>query len=155
MTTVAEILRSKPDHAVHTADLAASAQEALRLMADRNIGAVVVVASGRVAGIVSERDCARKLLLAGRSAKDTPLAEIMSSPVMVVHPHRTVEECMALMTENRLRHLPVMDGERLAGLVSIGDLVKAIISEQQFIIEQLEHYISGERAPGAASGLGA
>ena len=143
MTTVAEILRSKPDHAVHTADLAASAQEALRLMADRNIGAVVVVASGRVAGIVSERDCARKLLLAGRS------------PVMVVHPHRTVEECMALMTENRLRHLPVMDGERLAGLVSIGDLVKAIISEQQFIIEQLEHYISGERAPGAASGLGA
>jgi len=121
---------------------------AVALMSDRNVGAIVVVESGKVVGIVSERDCARKVVLMERSARDTTLVDIMSSPVMYVHPHRTIEECMALMTENRLRHLPVMDGERLIGLVSIGDLVKALITEQQFIIDQLEHYISGQRDPG-------
>ena len=84
-------------------------------------------------------------MLLARSSKDTPLRDIMSSPVMYVHPRQTVDECMALMTRNRLRHLPVMEGEELVGLVSIGDLVKAALSEQQFIIEQLEHYISGQR----------
>jgi len=95
-------------------------------------------------GIVSERDYARKVVLLARSSKDTPLRDIMSSPVMYVRPDQTTEQCMALMTENRLRHLPVMDGTELVGLVSIGDLVKATISEQRFIIEQLEHYISGQ-----------
>lgn len=154
MKTVAEILRSKPDPTVHTLEPTASAHEAVHLMADRNIGALVVVERDRVVGIVSERDCARKLVLMGRSAKDTPLRDIMSSPVMFVHRHRTTEECMALMTDSRLRHLPVMEDDRLIGLVSIGDLVKAIISEQQFIIEQLEHYISGQRDPVAASDPG-
>ena len=154
MNTVAEILRSKPAQTVHTLEPAASVHHAVALMSDRNVGAIVVVESGKVVGIVSERDCARKVVLMERSARDTTLVDIMSSPVMYVHPHRTIEECMALMTENRLRHLPVMDGERLIGLVSIGDLVKALLSEQQFIIDQLEHYISGQRDPGPTSGYG-
>ncbi len=145
MNTVAQILGSKPDQAVYTMEPTASAHEAVRLMADKNIGALVVVERGKVVGIVSERDYARKVVLMARSSKDTPLRDIMSSPVMYVRPDQTGEECMALMTENRLRHLPVMDGGQLIGLISIGDLVKATISEQQFIIEQLEHYIAGER----------
>jgi CBS domain-containing protein len=145
MNTVAQILGSKPDGAVYTMEPTASAHEAVRLMADKNIGALVVVERGGVVGIVSERDFTRRLVLLARSPQDTPLRDIMSSPVMVVHLHHTSDECMALMTENRLRHLPVMDDDRLIGLISIGDLVKATISEQQFIIEQLEHYISGQR----------
>ena len=144
MKTASQILRSKPDQAVHTIEPTASAHEAARLMADNNIGALVVVEHGKVVGIVSERDHVRKLVLLGRSPSDTLVGDIMSSSVMYVHPHHTGDECMALMTENRLRHLPVMDGGQLIGLVSIGDLVKATISEQQFIIEQLEHYISGQ-----------
>jgi len=123
----------------------ATVLEAVRLMADKNIGALLVVERDKVVGIVSERDYARKVALMARSSKDTLLCDIMSSPVMYVRPDQTSEECMALMTENRLRHLPVMDGGRVIGLISIGDLVKATISEQQFIIEQLEHYISGQR----------
>jgi CBS domain-containing protein len=145
MKTAAQILRSKLDQTVHTMGPNASAYEAVRLMADKNIGALVVVERDQVVGIVSERDYARRIVLMARSAKDTLLGDIMSSPVLYVHPDQTSEECMALMTENRLRHLPVMDGGRLIGLISIGDLVKATISEQQFTIEQLEHYISGQR----------
>jgi CBS domain-containing protein len=145
METVAQILATKPDSAVYTAAPTVTAHAAARLMADRNVGALLVVEHGQVVGIVSERDYTRKLVLMARSPQDTLLREIMSSPVMYVHPHQTSDECMALMTENRLRHLPVMDAGRLIGLVSIGDLVKATIAEQQFIIEQLEHYISGQR----------
>jgi len=145
MKTAAQILRTKSDLTVYTMEPTATAHEAVRLMADKNIGALVVVEHGKVVGIVSERDYARKLVLMSRSSKDTPLRDIMSSPVMYVHPEQTSDECMALMTENRLRHLPVMDGGQMIGLLSIGDLVKATISEQQFIIEQLEHYISGQR----------
>ena len=145
MKTAAQILKSKPEQVVHTIGPGASVYEAVQLMADKNVGALVVVEQGTVVGIVSERDYARKVVLLARSSKDTPLRDIMSSPVMYVRPDQTTEQCMALMTENRLRHLPVMDDGRLIGLVSIGDLVKATISEQQFIIEQLEHYISGQR----------
>jgi CBS domain-containing protein len=146
MKTAASILGSKPDPTVYTLGPAATAQEAARLMADRNIGALVVMEHGEVVGIVSERDYLRKLVLTARPASETRLRDIMSSPVMYVHPHRTSDECMALMTDSRLRHLPVMDGGKLIGLISIGDLVKATISEQQFIIEQLEHYITGQLA---------
>ena len=145
MKTAAQIVRSKPDQTVHTMEATASAYEAVKSMADKNIGALVVVERGKVVGIVSERDYARKIVLMARSSKDTPVGDIMSSPVMYVQPEQSSEECMALMTEYRLRHLPVMDGGRLLGLISIGDLVKATLSEQQFIIEQLEHYISGHR----------
>ena len=146
MKTASQILKSKPDHrTVHTIEPSATVYEAVKLMADKNVGALVVVERGKVVGIVSERDYARKVVLMARSSKDTPLRDIMSSPVMYVQPEQTTEQCMALMTENRLRHLPVMDGGELVGLISIGDLVKATISEQQFIIEQLEQYISGQR----------
>jgi CBS domain-containing protein len=145
MNTVAQILGSKPDQTVYTMGPGTSAHEAVRLMAEKNIGALVVVEHGKIVGLVSERDYARKLVLMARSPRDTVLGEIMSSPVMYVRPDQTSDECMALMTQNRMRHLPVMDGGQLIGLISIGDLVKATISEQQFIIEQLEHYITGQR----------
>ena len=145
MTTVADILKSKSNPAVHTIDPAASVFEAVQAMAQKDIGALVVVEHDQIVGMITERDYARKVALMARASRDTPLREIMTSPVMYVRPHHTSEQCMALMTENRLRHLPVMEGGRLIGLISIGDLVKNIISEQQFIIEQLEHYISGQR----------
>ena len=145
MTTVADILKSKADPAVHTIGPAASVFEAVGLMAQKNIGALLVVEHDEVVGMLTERDYARKVALMARSSRDTPLRDIMTRPVMYVQPHHTSAECMALMTENRLRHLPVMDGGKLIGLISIGDLVKDIISEQKFIIEQLEHYISGQR----------
>jgi len=114
-------------------------------MAERSIGALVVTEGAKIVGIVSERDYARKVVLHGRSSENTLVRDIMSSPVMYVRPDHTNEDCMALMTENRLRHLPIMEKGELLGLISIGDLVKDIISEQQFIIDQLEHYIRGER----------
>jgi CBS domain-containing protein len=143
MTTVAQILKSKPDQSVATTSPEASVFEAVKLMAEKNIGALVVVEGGKIVGVVTERDYARKVALMARNSRDTPVRDIMSSRVMYVRPDQTNEECMALMTENRLRHLPVMEGERMVGLISIGDLVKDIISEQKMIIEQLEHYIAG------------
>jgi len=144
MTTVAQILKSKRDQTVATISPEASVFEAVQKMAERNIGAlVVVVENGKVVGVITERDYARKVALMARTSRDTPVRDIMSAPVMYVRPSQTNEECMALMTENRLRHLPVMEDERMVGLISIGDLVKDIISEQKMIIEQLEHYIAG------------
>jgi len=143
MTTVAQILKSKPDQTVYTIAPAASVFDAVKLMAEKNIGGLVVIEAERIAGIITERDYARKIVLMARSSKETPVRDIMTSQVMYVRSHQTSDECMALMTENRLRHLPVMDKGRLIGLVSIGDLVKDVISEQKFIIEQLEHYITG------------
>lgn len=146
MTLVADILKTKAEQSIHSIGPAASVFDAMRTMAKMNIGALVVIDAGQVVGMVTERDYARKIVLMARASRDTPVRDIMTSPVMCVHPHQTSAECMALMTENRLRHLPVMDGAHLTGLISIGDLVKDIISEQKFIIEQLEHYISGQRS---------
>ena len=145
MKAVAQILKTKPDQSVYTIGPDASVYDAMRVMADKGIGALLVTEGEKIIGILSERDYARKVALMGRSSRDTPVREIMSSSVMYVRPDQTNEECMALMTESRVRHLPVLDRGRLVGLVSIGDLVKDIISEQQFIIEQLEHYIRGDR----------
>jgi CBS domain-containing protein len=145
MTSVVQILRSKPAQTVYTIAPTATVLDAIKLMAEKSIGALVVTEGERVVGIITERDYARKIVLMARSSKDTSVRDIMSSAVMYVRPDQTSEECMMLMTENRLRHLPVMDGGKLIGLVSIGDLVKDIISEQKFVIEQLEHYITGER----------
>ena len=144
MTLVADILKTKTDPSLHTIGPAASVFEAVQTMAQKNIGSLLVVDAGQIVGMLTERDYARKIVLMDRSSKVTPVSDIMSSPVMYVQPSRTSGECMALMTQNRLRHLPVLDGGKLVGLVSIGDLVKDIISEQQFIIEQLEHYITGQ-----------
>lgn len=146
MTTAAEILRAKPDQSIYTIAPTASVYDALVMMSDKRVGALLVMDEGRITGIITERDYARKIALMSRLSRETDVSEIMTSAVMYVSPGQTSEECMALMTENRLRHLPVMDGERLLGMISIGDLVKGIISEQKFIIEQLEHYITGARA---------
>lgn len=116
--------------------------DALRLMADKNVGALVVMEGGRVVGVFSERDYARKVVLLGKTSRDTAVGAAMTRKVFYVRPDQTIEDCMALMTDKHIRHLPVLDGERLVGVISIGDVVKAIISEQQFVIEQLEHYIT-------------
>lgn len=143
MKTVAEVLRNKPHQTVHCVAPDASVLEAIALMADKGIGALLVMEGDRVAGILSERDYARKVVLMDRSSQATPVSDIMTSAVMFVHPSQTITECMALMTEKRLRHLPVMANDKLLGMVSIGDLVKEIISEQQHLIDQLEQYIRG------------
>ncbi|MBN1657643.1 MAG: CBS domain-containing protein [Anaerolineae bacterium] len=121
----------------------ATMYEALELMAEKNIGAVLVMDGDRLLGILSERDYARKMDLAGRCAQDTKVGEIMTERPVCVPPHRTVEEAMAVMTEKRVRHLPVIEAQRVVGLISIGDVVKEIISQQEFVIEQLENYITG------------
>jgi CBS domain-containing protein len=120
----------------------ATVYEALALMAEKGIGALVVMDGTRPVGLFSERDYARNVILKGRASRDTPVREIMSSPVLCVTPHQPLEEAMALMTEHRVRHLPVIREGQVLGMVSIGDLIKSIISEQKFIIEQLEHYIT-------------
>ena len=145
MKSVDNILKSKPDPTVYTIAPTASVFDALTLMAEKSIGALVVTEGEQVVGIITERDYARKVILMARSSRETPVRDIMTTSVMYVRLDHTSEQCMVLMTENRLRHLPVMDSGTLVGLISIGDLVKDIISEQKFIIEQLEHYISGER----------
>lgn len=117
--------------------------EALRLMADEGIGAIVVLDEGRLAGILSERDYARKVSLHDRGSRDTPVRDIMTGRVFTVRRDQTVAECMTLMTDHHIRHLPVVEDDVLVGLVSIGDIVKAVISEQAFLIAQLESYITG------------
>ena len=142
MSTVKEILRDKlPGIWSITPD--ATVYDALTLMADKNIGAVLVMDAGRLVGILSERDYARKVILHGKSSKNTLVREVMTERVIYVRPKQTAEECMALMTDKRVRHLPVVQDDLVIGVISIGDVVKSIISEQEFTIEQLEHYISG------------
>ncbi|HET6602621.1 MAG TPA: CBS domain-containing protein [Xanthomonadaceae bacterium] len=117
--------------------------EAVRLMAEQHIGAVLVMEGARLSGIVSERDYARKVILMGRSSKETKVHEVMSTPVITVAPGDSVNHCMRLVTERRIRHLPVAEGGSVVGVVSIGDLVRAVIEDQQQEIEQLQHYIAG------------
>ena len=117
--------------------------EAIRSMAKHSVGALLVMRGGELAGIVSERDYARKVVLLGRSSADTSVQQIMSSPVITVSPDASVQQCMVLVTENRIRHLPVVEAGRVIGIVSIGDLVKSVMEEQQRTIEQLESYIHG------------
>jgi CBS domain-containing protein len=115
--------------------------EAIRLMADKHVGALLVMKGEELVGIVSERDYARKVILLGRSSDSTPVSQIMTSPVHTVSPDKSVQDCMRIMTEQRIRHLPVVERGRVAGVISIGDLVKAVIEDQQHTIEQLETYI--------------
>lgn len=143
MTTARQVLESKPNQATYSIPPTATVYAALQLMAEKGIGALLVVEAGKIVGILSERDYARKVILMQRTSRETLVRDIMTRAVIYVRPDQSTDECMALMTQHRLRHLPVMNGEELLGMISIGDLVKNIISEQQFIIEQLEHYISG------------
>jgi CBS domain-containing protein len=142
MTTAHDILKLKGQqvYAVRPDDTVLAA---LGVMAEHEIGAVLVLDGDRIAGILTERDYARKVALVGRSSKDSPVRAIMTSSVVCVPPNRTVEECMGLMTDRRVRHLPVVENGRVVGLVSIGDLVKAMIDEQEFTINQLKSYIAG------------
>lgn len=142
MTIVRRLLQNKGSH-VWCIDPDATVFDAIKLMAEREIGALVVTDKGAVVGILSERDYARKVLLKGRSSRTTPIRDIMSAGVVFAEPDQNVEHCMNVMTEKRVRHLPVMEDGKLVGLVSIGDLVKAIITEQQETIEHLESYIRG------------
>jgi CBS domain-containing protein len=142
MTTAAQILEGK-GHAVWSVAPDSFVYEALKMMAEKNVGALVVLEGDELKGIFSERDYARKVILAGKSSREITVKEIMSPAVITVRPQQSVEECMALMTDKRIRHLPVVEGGRLVGVISIGDAVKAIISEREFTIEQLQSYIRG------------
>jgi CBS domain-containing protein len=123
--------------------------EAIKMMAEKNVGALLVTKAGKLMGIISERDYTRKVALKGRSSKDTPVGEILSTTLIRVSPDHTVAECMRLMTEHRVRHLPVVEGEKILGVVSIGDLVNWTISAQHSTIHQLETYITGYPTPSA------
>jgi len=140
--TINEILYSKGSH-VWTVSPETMVFDAIQLMADKNIGALLVTEGDRLVGIISERDYTRKVALKGKSSKQTAVREIISGQVIHVEPEHTVEECMRLMTEHRIRHLPVLEGEKIVGVVSIGDLVNWIISAQHSTIQQLQTYISG------------
>jgi CBS domain-containing protein len=141
MKSALDVLNEKGSH-VYSIGPDATVFDALRLMAEHEVGALPVLEGDRVVGIITERDYARKVILLERSSRTTPVRDIMMKRVTYVEPTRSVEECMALMTDKRVRHLPVLRDGRMIGLVSIGDLVKAIIDEQQFIISQLELYIA-------------
>jgi CBS domain-containing protein len=140
MTTVRHLLDGK-GRALFSIEPEDPVLEAVRMMADRHVGALLVMRGTELAGILSERDYARKVVLLGRSSAETPVWQIMTSPVITVSPDNSIQDCMRLMTERRIRHLPVVDGGRVVGMISIGDLVKAVIEEQQQTIEQLETYI--------------
>jgi CBS domain-containing protein len=145
MTTVRDLLNSK-GHDVYTIAPDASVYDALQLMADRNVGAVLVTdPSGRLVGILSERDYARKVVLRGHTSRETPVSAIMTEEVLCIRPDMTLEDCMGLMTHRRVRHLPVTELERPVGMVSIGDVGRAMIENQGFVIAQLEKYICGAR----------
>lgn len=142
MLRVRQLLAGK-GHDVWSVDAEVPVLEAIRIMAERHVGALPVLRAGELAGVISERDYARKVALLGRSSADTPVSQIMSSPAITVSSDDTIQQCMEIMTEKRIRHLPVVDAGRMAGMISIGDCVRAVIEDQQNTIQQLERFISG------------
>ena len=144
MITVRHILEGKGGQ-VWSVEPDTTVYDALKLMAEKNLGAVLVLQQDKLVGIFSERDYARKIILKGKSSKETTVDEIMTPDVVTVEARNSIEECMAMMTGKRIRHLPVVEAEKIVGVISIGDIVKAIISEQEYTIKQLESYITGTR----------
>lgn len=142
MSRVSDLLRNKPQQLLWIRPKA-TVFDALRKLAEHNIGALVVLDNDMLVGIFSERDYARKVVLAGKASKTTPISEVMTTDIVSVRPDQSVEDCMALMTRERIRHLPVMQAGKCLGVISIGDVVKDVISEQQFTIQQLEQYVRG------------
>lgn len=143
MTTVSQVLHNKTEKAIFTISPEATVLEAISLMANKGIGALIVTDEQRVVGILSERDYTRRVALMERSSYNTTVSEIMTNKVLTVGLNNTVEDCLQLMTDRHLRHLPVLEDERLVGLISIGDLVKAAMEDQRLMIDQLQQYISG------------
>jgi len=141
MKKIKEVLDSKGRDVLSIAP-DTSIYEAVTLMAERGVGALVVMEGDTLVGLVSERDCVWKVMLEGRSPRETDVKQIMTKNILCIEPEQTVEEGMALMTDKRIRHLPVVNGDRVEGIISIGDLVKAIIADQKFVIEQLEYYVT-------------
>ncbi|MDP9146456.1 MAG: CBS domain-containing protein [Acidobacteriota bacterium] len=139
-----DALLKQKGRAVWTVTPEQTVYEAIEMMADKGIGALLAISDGKLVGIISERDYARKVILKGRSSKTTVIREIMTSPVLSVTPAQSIDECMELMTRNRIRHLPIIENEKVLGIVSIGDLVKWVISEQEETIEHLHNYISAK-----------
>jgi CBS domain-containing protein len=144
MRSVKDILQEKGAQ-VYSISPEAKVYQALQMMADKNVGALMVMEGDMVAGLISERDYARKIVLKGKFSKDVPVREIMTADIIRISPDEDVEQCMELMTDKRIRHLPVFKNDRLVGIISIGDIVKAIIEHKEEIIEQLEAYIKGKR----------
>lgn len=144
MLTVSRLVQTK-GNAVWSISPEATVYDALALMGEKDIGALMVMDGDRLVGVISERDYARKVALKGKHAHETSVREIMTGKVHFVRPDQTIEECMALMTDKRIRHLPVMENDKVIGVISIGDVVKALISDQEFRIQQLEQYITGTR----------
>jgi CBS domain-containing protein len=144
MTTVRSVLQTK-DNTIWSIAPDALVFDALKIMADKNVGALLVMQKEKVVGIFSERDYARKIVLKGESSHTTAIKDVMTAGVLSVNPEQSIDECMTLMTNKHIRHLPVMENGNLIGLVSIGDVVKAIISEHEYTIKQLENYITGSR----------
>lgn len=142
MITVKNILDTK-GHDIWSVRPDDTVYDAVKLMADKSIGCLLVLDDDKLLGVVTERDYARKVVLEGHSSREMQVSDVMTRKVLCVTPERTTDECMALMTDKRVRHLPVLDHKRVVGVVSIGDLVKAVISEQQILIDQLQHYITG------------
>ena len=145
MSIVRNILQKK-GNAVHSISPDSSVYDALEELEEKNIGSLVVVENGKLIGVFTERDYARKVILKGRSSKETLVRDIMSSDPLFVNPHHTLEECMQLMTDKFIRHLPVLENDELVGVISIGDVVKYTIYEKDFIIENFEHYITGRKS---------
>jgi CBS domain-containing protein len=142
MKSVHDILKNK-GHDVWSVRPNDTIFDSLKVMADKEVGALLVMDGDKLVGIVTERDYARKVILEGKTSQNSSVSEIMTDQVLCVNPQQTIDECMALMTDKRARHLPVLENKQVVGIVSIGDLVKATINEQQVIIEHLQHYISG------------
>lgn len=141
MQTVRDVLERK-GHQVWTVQAHQTVYEALEILAEKDIGALLVCDGDDAVGMFSERDYARQVILKGKSSKDTPVRDVMSTHLLFASPEQKMEECMALMTEKRIRHLPVLEQGRIVGMISIGDVVKAVLEEKQFLIQQLESYIS-------------
>jgi CBS domain-containing protein len=143
MATVRDLLKAKTGGSIFSVTPDATVLEALKIMSERNVGAALVISGEQIEGILSERDIVRKVDLLGKTSATTRVREIMTEKVLYVGPNQPLEECMALMTEKRIRHLPVMENETLLGVISIGDVLRDVIHEQKFLISQLEHYITG------------